>query len=138
MRDFEKFKEKLPSIEKFQSLLKVNKLVTKNMNLRFEFGFELKVLNLIWIKTIKDYHDLYLKYDVLLLADVLEKLRNNNLKNYGLYPSHYLIRPTSSWDAMITMTKFKAWNYFRSWHVHVLWKIHAYIHKIYLPSKTIL
>ena len=47
MRDFEKFKEKLPSIEKFQSLLKVNKLVTKNMNLKFEFGFELNVLNLI-------------------------------------------------------------------------------------------
>ena len=31
----------------------------------------------------KDYHDLS-------LADVLEKFKNNNLKNYGLWPSNYL------------------------------------------------
>ena len=29
----------------------------------------------------KDYHDFYLKCDVLLLADVFEKFRNNDLKN---------------------------------------------------------
>ena len=38
----------------------------------------------IEMKTMKDYHDLYLKCDVLLLADVCEKFRNNSLKNYGL------------------------------------------------------
>ena len=32
----------------------------------------------------KDYHDNYLKCDVLLLADVFEKFRNNSLKYYGL------------------------------------------------------
>ena len=41
----------------------------------------------------KDYHDLYLKCKVLLLADVLEKIRNNSLKNYGLCLSHYLSAP---------------------------------------------
>ena len=30
----------------------------------------------------KDYHDLYLKSDVLLLADVFEKFRNDSLNNY--------------------------------------------------------
>ena len=34
------------------------------------------------MKSMKDYHDLYLKFDVLLLADVFEKFRSNNLKNY--------------------------------------------------------
>ena len=53
----------------------------------------------------KDYHDLHLKCDVLLLADVFEKFRNNSLKNYGLCPSHYL--SALSWDAMLDMTKIK-------------------------------
>ena len=52
-------------------------------------------------------HDLYLKCDVLLLADVFEKFRNNSLKNYGLCPSHYLSVPGLSWDAMLKMTKIK-------------------------------
>ena len=30
------------------------------------------------MKTIKDYHDLYLKCDISLLADVFEKIRSNN------------------------------------------------------------
>ena len=32
------------------------------------------------MKTIKDYHDLYLKCDALLLADVFEKFRSSSLK----------------------------------------------------------
>ena len=59
------------------------------------------------MKTMKDYHYLYLKCDALLLADVFEKFRNNSVKNYGIFPSHYLITPTLSWDAMLKMTKIK-------------------------------
>ena len=36
----------------------------------------------IEIKTKNNYHDLYLKCNVLLLADVFEKFRNNSLNNY--------------------------------------------------------
>ena len=46
---------------------------------------------------------MYLKCDVLLLADVFEKFRNNSLKNYGL--CHYLSGPALSLDPMINMTK---------------------------------
>ena len=53
----------------------------------------------------KDYHDLHLKCNVLLLTDVLEKFRNKNLKNYGLCPSHYLSAPGLSWDTMLKLTK---------------------------------
>ena len=52
----------------------------------------------------KDYPDLHLKCDISLLADVFEKLRNINLKNYGLCRSHYLSAPGLSWDAMLKMT----------------------------------
>ena len=57
------------------------------------------------MKTMKDYHDLYLKCDVLLLEDIFEKFRNNTFKNYGLCSSHYLSTPTLSQDAMLNMTK---------------------------------
>ena len=53
----------------------------------------------------KDYPDLYFKCNVLLLADVFEKCRNNNLKKYGLCPSHYLSAPPLNWDTMLNMAK---------------------------------
>ena len=59
------------------------------------------------MKAMKDYHNLYLKCDVLLLVVVFEKFRNNSWNNYGLFPSHYLSAPSLSWDAMLTMTKLK-------------------------------
>ena len=57
------------------------------------------------MKTMKDYNDLYLKYDTLLLADVFEKFRNNSLKNYGLCSSYYLSAAAISSDAMLNMAK---------------------------------
>ena len=57
------------------------------------------------MKKIKDYHNLYLKCDVLLLADVFQKFRNNSLKNHGLFSSLYLRAP--GWDAMLKMRKIK-------------------------------
>ena len=59
------------------------------------------------MKKMKDYYDLHLKCDVLLLADVFEKFRNNCLKNYGLCSSHYLSAPALRWDAILNMTKVK-------------------------------
>ena len=59
------------------------------------------------METMKDYQNLYLKSDVLLLADVFEKFSNNNLKNCGLCSSHYLSTPSLSWDAMLKMIKIE-------------------------------
>ena len=53
------------------------------------------------MKTMIDYHHFCLKCDALLLPDVFEKFRNNNLKNYGLYRSHYLSASGLSWDAKL-------------------------------------
>ena len=59
------------------------------------------------MKTIEDYHDLYLKCDIFLSADIFEKYRNNSLKNCELCPGLYLSAPTLSWDAIFTITKIK-------------------------------
>ena len=101
MSYFEKFKEKLPSKETFYSLLQIKKISHK------EYDHVLKVWKKFGMRKIKDYYDLYLKCDILMLADVFEKFRNNSLKNYGLCPSHYMRAPALSWDAMLNMTKIK-------------------------------
>ena len=75
MSDFEKFKEKLPSKEKFYSSLTGKKISGK------EYKHVLNVWNKFEMKTMKDYHNLYLKGDVLLLADSYEKFRNNIIRN---------------------------------------------------------
>ena len=69
MTDFEKVKEKLPNKEKFQSLLTGEKISDK------KYDHVLNVWNKFEMKTMKDYHGLYLKCDVLLLAEVFEKSR---------------------------------------------------------------
>ena len=59
------------------------------------------------MKTIRDYHDLYIVCDYLLLFDVFKKFRTNSLRNYGLCPSHQLSAPSLSWYAMLKMPKIK-------------------------------
>ena len=59
------------------------------------------------MKTMKDYHDLYLELDVLLLADVFENFREVCLDNYKLDPAWYLTAPGLSWDAMLRVTGIK-------------------------------
>ena len=71
--DFKKFKEELPSKEKFYSSLTVTKISNK------EYEHVIIVWNTFQMKTMKDYHDLYLRCDVLWLAGVFEIFRNSSL-----------------------------------------------------------
>ena len=59
------------------------------------------------MKTVGDYHDLYLKSDILLLTDVFENVRKTCLQYYKLDPFHYFTSPGLSWDAMLKMTGIK-------------------------------
>ena len=45
------------------------------------------------IKHLGEYHDLCLKSDTLLLADVFENFRKMYLKVYELYPAKFLLAP---------------------------------------------
>ena len=56
------------------------------------------------MNTMDDYHDFYLKTDVLLLADVFEKFINTCLEYYGLDSCHYFNSTGLSWDVMLKMT----------------------------------
>ena len=52
-----------------------------------------KIWNKFKEKNIGDYHDRYLKKDVLLLADVFEKFISTCIKDYELNPCHYFSSP---------------------------------------------
>ena len=57
------------------------------------------------MKTMKDYHDLYLMTDVLLLSCVFEEFRNICLDHYNLDPAWYYTTPALAWDACLRMSK---------------------------------
>ena len=63
------------------------------------------VWNTFNLKSMGEYHDLYLKSDILLLTDVFENFRKTCLTYYGLDPLHYVTSPGLAWDAMLKMTK---------------------------------
>ena len=66
-----------------------------------------KIWDKFKLKNIGNYHDHYLKKDVLLLADVFEKFISTCLKYYELDPRHYFSAPGLAWDAMLKMTGVK-------------------------------
>ena len=58
-------------------------------------------------KNMGDYHDHYLRKDVLLLADIFQKFIDTCMKFYGLDPCHYLNSPGLSWDAILKMNEIE-------------------------------
>ena len=63
------------------------------------------------MKNMGDYHDHYLKKDVLLLADIFEKIIDTCMKFYGLDPWHYFSSPGLRWNAMLIMTEIELEKY---------------------------
>ena len=93
------FETKLPSIENFYSKL-------NDVNISPEdYTHAQNVWNHFGCKTMRDYHDLYLKSDVLLLADVFENFRDLCLENYKLDPAYYYTAPGLFYDACLKKTK---------------------------------
>ena len=94
-----KFKEtKLPPKEEFYSKLN-NEHISDE-----DYQHAINVCNTFKCKTIQDHHDLYLKSDVLLLAEVFENFRKTCLKHYKLDPAHYYTSPGLAWDACLKET----------------------------------
>ena len=91
----------LPDKEKFYSKLN-DKHITED-----EYTHAQTVWETFECKTLGDYHDLYVKTDVALLADVFENFRKLCLEQYGLDQAHYFTSPGLSWDALLKKTGVK-------------------------------
>ena len=96
MDSFDRFQEtELPLIEKFHSSLTDESISQK------DYQHAQKVWKAFSCETLGDYHDLYLKTDVTLLADVFQTFRRTCMNAYKLDPLHYLTAPGLSWDALL-------------------------------------
>jgi len=63
-----------------------------------------KVWKQFEMKNFREYHGLYLKTDVLLLADIFADLRDICMNNYDLDPAWYYTTPGLAWDACLKKT----------------------------------
>ena len=99
MDSFSKFNDtELPQRKYFYSLL------TDNNISEDDYSHAKNVWNTFNLQNMGEYHDLYLKTDILLLTDVFENFRKTCLTYYGLDPLHYITSPGLAWDAMLKMT----------------------------------
>ena len=100
MDSFQRFSERsLPGIEDFYSILNDTNISES------DYSHAKRVWSTFQIRDLGEYHDLYLRTDVLLLADVFESFRGICLSDYRLDPCHYFSAPGLSWDALLRMTK---------------------------------
>ncbi|KAL9954681.1 hypothetical protein ACROYT_G042247 [Oculina patagonica] len=99
MDSWDRFSEtSLPEKEKFYSKLNDEHITDE------EYAHAQKVWKAFGCQTLGDYHDLYVKTDVSLLADVFENFRKLCLGKYSLDPAHYFTLPGLSWDALLKKT----------------------------------
>ena len=90
--------------EHFNSKLMLSKLNDD------EWAHVQNVINKFDIKTLLEWHDLYLKIDVYGLADVFEYYRELAFQTYAIEPAHYIGLPSFTWDAGLKFTDIKLEN----------------------------
>ncbi|XP_067940274.1 uncharacterized protein [Watersipora subatra] len=101
MDSHERFKERrLPDKKYFSSSLDNYAGISDK-----DYRHSQKVWRELGCRNLGDYHDLYLKSDVLLLTDVFESYRELAMVNYGLDPCHYISAPSLTLDACLKITK---------------------------------
>ena len=91
----------LPLQENFYSTLTMQHITDE------DYKHAQNVWNTFGMSTMKDYHDLYLQTDVLLLADCFENFRRKCLDFYKLDPAHFYTTQGLSWNAALWMTGVK-------------------------------
>ena len=83
MDSFEKFNQmELPTKDQFYSILNDQDITDD------EYDNAKKVWTTFKMKTMGEYHDLYLRSDMLLLTDVFENFRKTCMQYYKLDPCH--------------------------------------------------
>ena len=102
MSSWDRFEEsQLPPIEAFYS----------NLNITNVSEDDYQHVQRVWkefrIRNLGDYHDLYLRTDVILPVNVFEAFRNTCLEHYFLDPAHFYTSPGLAWKACLRKTRVR-------------------------------
>ena len=96
--EWDKFIEKvLPGKESFYS-----NLTLENIS-EIDYAHANNVFKKFNINNLGEYHDLYVRSDTLLLADIFENFRQSCLENYELDPAHFVSLPGLAWHACLML-----------------------------------
>ena len=99
MDSWSKFEEdRLPSIDDFYSKLNMSGISDD------DYEHAKKVWEEFGLRNLGEYHDLYLKTNVIILSNVFEKFRDACMENYGLDPAHFYTSPGLAWQACLKKT----------------------------------
>ena len=102
MTSWGKFSEiKLPPKEEFYSRLNMSSISDE------DYEHAQKVWSEFDMKNLGEYHDLYLKTDVILLANLFEAFRDTCLEHYKLDLAHFYTSPGLAWKACLKKTGVK-------------------------------
>ena len=102
MDDWDKFRETvLPPKEAFYS-----KLAMAGVN-KEDYEHAHRVWAEFGINNLGEYHDLYLRTDVILLTNIFEAFKKVCLDNYGLDPAHFYTAPGLAWKACLKKTRIR-------------------------------
>ena len=91
----------LPSMNAFYSNLNMSSISEK------DYQHAQRVWKEFGIRDLGDYHDLYLRTDVVLLANVFEAFRDICLRHYKLDPANFYTSPGLAWRTCLKQTGIK-------------------------------
>ena len=99
MNNWETFEEhQLPPIEAFYIKLNLSGIS------EFDCDHAKRVWAAFGMKNLGDYHDLYLKKDMLLLSNVFQTFRTTCLEHYALDLAHFYTPPGLAWQGCLKKT----------------------------------
>ena len=102
MDSWERFNEtSLPSKKEFYSSLNMEHID------EIDYRHGNNVFKSFKLENLGHYHDLHVKSDTLLLADVFENFRDMCIKEYELDPAHFVSLPGLAWQACLKKTNIE-------------------------------
>ena len=102
VNSWDRFNEtQLPPIDAFYSNLSMSSISEE------DYQHAQRVWKEFGIHNLGDYHDLYLRTDVVLLANVYEAFRDTCLRHHKLDPAHFYTSPGLTWKACLKCTGIK-------------------------------